>query len=47
MSRSTSNFSEKKYLIDDETVDIIADFCFPNGVPVVKMVDYTPGVALD
>ena len=32
MTRSTSNFNENKFLIDDETVEIIADFCFANGV---------------
>ena len=47
MSRQTSNFNEKKYLIDEETVDDIADFCFPNGVPVVKMLDFVPGNTLE
>jgi len=46
MTRQTSNFNEKKYLIDEETVEIIADFCFPNGVPVVRLTDILPGVPL-
>lgn len=34
-------------MIDEETVDDIADFCFPNGVPVVKMLDFVPGNTLE
>lgn len=47
MTRSSSNFDETKYLIDDETVEIVADFCFPNGVQVLKLMDVKPGQSLD
>ena len=43
MNQSTSNFNEQRYLIDEDTVDDIADFCFPNGVPVVKIIDFAKG----
>ena len=46
MTRQTSNFNQKKYLIDDDTVEMISDFCFPNGVPVVRMCDVVPGAPL-
>lgn len=47
MSRQTSNFNERKYLIDEDTVDTIADFCFPNGVPVIQMVEFEEGVPFE
>ena len=47
MTRQTSNFNERKYLIDEDTVDTIADFCFPNGVPVIQMVEFEEGVPLE
>ena len=47
MTRSTSNFNENKFLIDDETVEIIADFCFPNGVQILRVTDFRPGEPLE
>ena len=46
MTRSTSNFNEKKYLIDEATVSIMADFCFPNGVPVMRIDNIVPGMPM-
>ena len=37
----------KKYLIEDDTVDDCADFCFPNGVPVVKMFDLSEDMSFE
>lgn len=47
MSRQTSNFNEKKYLIEEDTLDAIADFCFPNGVNILQLFDFEPGKSLD
>ena len=38
LSRSTMNFAnDDEYMLDEETVKILADFCFPNGVPVMHL----------
>ena len=36
-TKEQSNFSGEKCLVDQDTLEVIQDFCFPNGVLVGKL----------